>query len=201
MKRIIMAGAVLAMIGACSTGREQYGQPHLYSSSQGGPEWAMTPEKYQKEHPENHYFSGLSTVHDESIARVDAKFAALAELADQIRTDIHHLYVSGQTHDQATGESDAEKAIENGILSVSHAVVSGAKVDMYKTVSYWTQAGPDYPRVDHRHTWALVVLSPSDYRKAVIDTLAGLKKEVQDPRARAVVDEMKRRFLDIGGEK
>ena len=198
MKRFIMLGAVLAVLGACSTGGGQYGEPHYYASTLDGPPWAMTPEKYQKEHPENHYFSGMSTVHDESIARVDAKFAALAELADQIRTDIHHLYVSGQTHDQAAGESNAEKAIENGILSVSHAVVSGAKVDQYKTVSYWTQIGPDFPKVDHRHTWALVVLSPADYRKAVVDTLSGLKKEVQDPRARAVVDEMKRRFLNNG---
>lgn len=35
MKRIIIAGAVLAVLGACSTGGGQYGQPHLYSSSQG----------------------------------------------------------------------------------------------------------------------------------------------------------------------
>ena len=185
---------LLASLGACSTS-------HVVTSDTGavvgevkeiGPSWAVNPGKWEAEHKSKLAFVGTSTVQDSEIARVDAKFNALASLSDRVRTDIHHLFVSGATHDEAGGDSGAEKAIENGIIAVSQAVVSGAHVDRYRVFYTKSAAGVSFT------TYALVVMNDKTYQKAVADSLDGLKKEVRDPKAAALVEEMKRRFLKNG---
>ena len=192
MKKIsIISSALLLFLGACSTA-------HVVTRDDGtvvgevkatGPAWASNPGKWEAQHKGQLAFVGMSTVQDAEIARVDAKFNALASLSDRIRTDVHHLFVSGVTSDGSGSDQEAQKAIENGILSVSQAVVSGAHVDRYRVFFTKTPAGVTFT------TYALVILSDQAYAKAVADSLDGLKKEVRDPKAAALVEEMKRRFL------
>ena len=191
MKKMAIASSLLIFLGACSTS-------HVVTRDDGtvvgevketGPAWAGNPGKWESEHKGERAFVGISTVQDAEIARVDAKFNALASLSDRVRTDIHHLFVSGVTSDGAGSDEAAQKAIENGIIAVSQAVVSGAHVDRYRVFYTKTPAGVSFT------TYALVILSDGEYQKAVADSLEGLKKEVRDPRAAAVVEEMKKRFL------
>ena len=192
MKKITLASTLMLLIGACSTS-------HVVTSDEGtvvgevketGPAWAVNPGKWESEHKGLRAFVGMSTVQDAEIARTDAKFNALASLSDRVRTDIHHLFVSGVTSDGAGSDEEAQKAIENGIIAVSQAVVSGAHVDRYRVFYTKTPAGVTFT------TYALVILSDGEYQKAVADSLEGLKKEVRDPKAAAVVEEMKKRFLN-----
>ena len=191
MKKIAIV-STLMLLGACSTS-------HVVTNDDGtvvgevkatGPTWAVNTGKWEARHKGERAFVGISTVQDAEISRVDAKFNALASLSDRVRTDIHHLFVSGVTSDGAGSDEEAQKAIENGILAVSQAVVSGAHVDRYRVFFTKTPAGVTFT------TYALVILSDGEYQKAVADSLEGLKKEVKDPRAAAVVEEMKRRFLN-----
>ncbi len=191
MKKMAIASSILLFLGACSTS-------HVVTRDDGtvvgevketGPAWAVNPGRWEAKHKGERAFVGISTVKDWEIARTDAKFNALASLSDRIRTDVHHLFVSGVTSDGAVGDEEAQKAIENGILAVSQAVVSGAHVDRYRLFYTKTPAGVTFT------TYALVILSDQAYQKAVADSLDGLKKEVRDPKAAAVVEEMKRRFL------
>lgn len=192
MKKVAIFASILLFLGACSTS-------HVVTRDDGtvvgevketGPAWAVNPGKWEAQHKGERAFVGISTVQDAEIARTDAKFNALASLSDRVRTDIHHLFVSGVTSDGAGTDEEAQKAIENGILAVSQAVVSGAHVDRYRVFFTKTPAGVSFT------TYALVILSDGEYQKAVADSLEGLKKEVRDPRAAALVDEMKRRFLN-----
>lgn len=188
----ILPGLFLAL-GACSS-------THTVTNGSGqvigevkaiGPSWAENPGKWEKDHKGERAFVGMSSVQDLSIARTDAKFGALASLADRVRTDVHHLFVTGITTDSSgQDEAGAERSIENGILGVSQAVVSGAHVDKYRI--FYTRDGSGDVRYT---TYALVTMSDPAYRKAVADTLEGLKQEVKDPRAKDLVDEMKKRFL------
>ena len=191
MKKMAITLSLLVFLGACSTS-------HVVTSDDGtvvgevketGPAWAVNPGRWEAKHKGERAFVGISTVQDAEIARTDAKFNALASLSDRVRTDIHHLFVSGVTSDGAGSDEDAQKAIENGILAVSQAVVSGAHVDRYRLFYTKTPAGVSFT------TYALVILSDQAYQKAVADSLDGLKKEVKDPKAAAVVEEMKKRFL------
>ena len=191
MKKMAIASSLLIFLGACSTS-------HVVTRDDGtvvgevketGPAWAVNPGKWEARHKGERAFVGISTVQDAEIARVDAKFNALASLSDRIRTDVHHLFVSGVTSDGAGSDEEAQKAIENGLLAVSQAVVSGAHVDRYRVFYTKTPAGVTFT------TYALVILSDGEYQKAVADSLEGLKKEVRDPKAAAVVEEMKKRFL------
>lgn len=191
MKKAVIIPSLLIFLGACSTS-------HVVTRDDGtvvgevketGPAWAVNPGKWESEHKGERAFVGISTVQDAEIARVDAKFNALASLSDRIRTDVHHLFVSGVTSDGAGGDEATQKAIENGILAVSQAVVSGAHVDRYRVFYTKTTAGVSFT------TYALVILSDQAYAKAVADSIEGLKKEVRDPKAAAVVEEMKKRFL------
>ncbi len=191
MKKMAIASSILLFLGACSTS-------HVVTSDDGtvvgqvkevGPSWAVNPGKWEKGHKGQLAFVGMSTVQDGEIARTDAKFNALSSLSDRVRTDIHHLFVSGVTSDGAGSDEEAQKAIENGIIAVSQAVVSGAHVDRYRVFYTKTPAGVTFT------TYALVILSDKAYAKAVADSLDGLKKEVRDPKAAAVVEEMKKRFL------
>ena len=191
MKKIALASTLMLLLGACSTS-------HVVTSDDGtvvgevketGPAWAVNPGRWEAKHKGERAFVGISTVQDAEIARTDAKFNALASLSDRVRTDIHHLFVSGVTSDGAGSDEEAQKAIENGILAVSQAVVSGAHVDRYRLFYTKTPAGVSFT------TYALVILSDQAYQKAVADSLDGLKKEVKDPKAAAVVEEMKKRFL------
>ena len=191
MKKAVIIPSLLIFLGACSTS-------HVVTRDDGtvvgevketGPAWAGNPGKWESEHKGELAFVGISTVQDAEIARTDAKFNALASLSDRIRTDVHHLFVSGITSDGAGSDEAAQKAIENGIIAVSQAVVSGAHVDRYRVFYTKTPAGVSFT------TYALVILSDGEYQKAVADSLEGLKKEVRDPRAAAVVEEMKKRFL------
>ena len=191
MKKIALASTLMLLLGACSTS-------HVVTRDDGtvvgevketGPAWAVNPGRWESQHKGERAFVGISTVQDAEIARVDAKFNALASLSDRVRTDIHHLFVSGVTSDGAGSDEEAQKAIENGIIAVSQAVVSGAHVDRYRVFYTKTPAGVSFT------TYALVILSDGEYQKAVADSLEGLKKEVRDPKAAAVVEEMKRRFL------
>lgn len=188
----LLLPALLAL-GACST-------THTVTDGSGqvigevkaiGPSWAENPGKWEKDHKGKKAFVGISSVQDLAIARTDAKFGALAAMADRVRTDVHHLFVTGITTDSAGhDEAGAERSIENGILGVSQAVVSGAHVDKYR-IFYAKKPDGD---VEYA-TYALITMSDPAYRKAVADTLDGLRKEVKDPRARDLVDEMKKRFL------
>ena len=191
MKKMAIASSLLIFLGACSTS-------HVVTTDTGtvvgevketGPVWAVNPGRWEAKHKGERAFVGISTVQDAEIARTDAKFNALASLSDRVRTDIHHLFVSGVTSDGAGSDEEAQKAIENGILAVSQAVVSGAHVDRYRLFYTKTPAGVSFT------TYALVILSDQAYQKAVADSLDGLKKEVKDPKAAAVVEEMKKRFL------
>ena len=191
MKKMVVFSSLLIFLGACSTS-------HVVTRDDGtvigevketGPTWAVNPGKWEARHKGERAFVGISTVKDWEIARTDAKFNALASLSDRVRTDIHHLFVSGVTSDGAGSDEEAQKAIENGILAVSQAVVSGAHVDRYRVFYTKTPAGVSFT------TYALVILSDQAYEKAVADSLDGLRKEVRDPKAAAVVEEMKKRFL------
>lgn len=181
---------------ACSTQAVTW---HSQKVENGAPAWVSDPGSYEKSHKNEKIFVGISTVQDPEIARVDAKFNALASLSDRVKTEIHHLYVSGSTRDAEGENSASEKDIENGILGISRATVSGAHVEKYRTIVSWNSV-PGIKMLNTTYsTYALVVLSDAEYRKAVIDTLSGIKREVKDPHARAVVEEMKRRFLGIDG--
>lgn len=194
MKKVglVFAGLFL-FLGACATN-------HTVTDDSGrvvgevqqiGPSWAANPGKWEKDHKNEKAFVGVSTVRDLAIARTDAKFGALASLADRVRTDVHHLFVTGITTDSVgQGEAGAERSIENGILGVSQAVVSGAHVDKYR-IFYTKRANGDVKYT----TYALITMSNQSYEKAVADTIDGLKKEIKDPRARDLVEEMKKRFL------
>ncbi|MHB1755986.1 MAG: hypothetical protein ACYCT9_00510 [Leptospirillum sp.] len=191
-KKISFSILSLIALSSCST---QAVTLHSQRVENGSPGWVSDPGAYEKSHKNEKIFVGISTVNDPEIARTDAKFNALASLADRVKTEIHHLYVSGSSRDSAGDNSSSEKDIENGILGVSKATVSGAHVDKYRTVLTWNSV-PGMKIINvTRSTYALVILSDADYRKAVIDTLSGIKKEVKDPHAREVVEEMKKRFL------
>ena len=115
MKKMAIASSLLLFLGACSTS-------HVVTSDDGtvvgqvkevGPSWAVNPGKWEKANKGQLAFVGISTVQDGEVARVDAKFNALASLSDRIRTDVHHLFVSGVTSDGAGSDEEAQKAIEN----------------------------------------------------------------------------------------
>lgn len=182
----------LMLLGACSSNGISL---HQQKVENGAPAWVTDPGVYEKSHKNEKIFVGISTVNDPEIARTDSKFNALASLADRVKTEIHHLYVSGSSRDSSGENSSSEKDIENGILGISRATVSDAHVYKYRTIVSW-QSVPGRRAFDVVYsTYALVVLSNDAYRKAVIDTLSGMKKEVKDPHAREVVEEMKKRFL------
>lgn len=191
MKKMAIASSLLLFLGACSTSHvvTSYDGTVVGEVKETGPAWAVNPGRWESQHKGQLAFVGMSTVQDGEIARVDAKFNALASLSDRVRTDIHHLFVSGVTSDGAGTDEEAQKAIENGIIAVSQAVVSGAHVDRYRVFYTKTPAGVSFT------TYAMVILSDQAYAKAVADSLEGLKKEVKDPKAAAVVEEMKKRFL------
>jgi hypothetical protein len=191
-KKISFSVIALVVLGACSTQAVSW---HSQKIENGAPAWVSDPGSYEKSHKNEKVFVGISTVTDPEIARVDAKFNALASLADRVKTEIHHLYVSGSTRDASGENSSSEKDIENGILGISRATVSGAHVEKYRTIVSWNSV-PGIKMLNTTYsTYALVALSDAEYRKAVIDTLSGIKREVKDPHARLVVEEMKRRFL------
>lgn len=206
MKKLIIGAALLAALGACSSLPEgDYGMPHLVKTSGGSrPSWIDGLQDWGDKHKGEHWFIGTSTrSDDETLAREDAKVSAMAQIADGIRDTVHSYFNAARTLDQ-THQGDysieTERAIESGTLSVSRAVVTGAKVDRYWWREYWIQPMEGAPREYYRDEYALVWMSKADYDKTLYDTLNGVQKEVNDPKAQHVLDFMKKHYLnDLNG--
>lgn len=204
-KMAIFGAALLAVLSACATAESEYGMPHVVKTSGGSrPEWIDRPQAWSDAHRDRVYFIGVSSrSDDETLARQDAKVNALGQIADGIRDTVHNYFNAARTLDQThAGDytTETERAIESGTLAVSRAIVTGAKVDRYWWKEYWVQEVPGAPREYFRDEYALVWMSKSDYDKTLYQTLNGVQKEVQDPKAQHVLEFMKKHYLgDLNG--
>lgn len=205
-KSVIILGLAIASLTACSTlSIGDFGKKHFLTKSEK-PAWVNHPQRWASAHKGEVWFIGTSTGDDdETIARIDAKAQAMAQIADRIRDTVHHFFNSARTLDQSN-ESDysieTERAIEDGVLSVSRAVITGASVNRYFARQYWVRTYPGAPRAYYRDEYCLLSMSIGDYQKTVFDTLNGVKQEVKDERAQHVLDFMKKHYLrDLNSEK
>ena len=203
MRKILAVPLTLAAalsLGACAGIPDHNPIRMTIAASQSHrPAWVDDPPK---PHDGHHYFVGSSSgVDDESLARDEARASALANVGDGIRDQVHHYLDSARTMDSAHAGDytrDVETAIEDGTLSVSRAVVSGASVDRYYWVLY-TDKDPTSP-TGHgpvmRDEYALLSLSDADYLRTLKETIDGVQKQVDDPKARHVLNFMKKHFLN-----
>lgn len=206
-KSVVALGIAIVGLTACSTlSIGDYGKKHFLTNAQK-PIWVNHPQRWADSHKGRVWFIGTSTGDDdETIARVDSKAEAMAQIADKIRDTVHHYFNSARTLDQSNANDysiETERAIEDGVLSVSRAVVTGASVDRFFARQYWIQTYPGAPRAYYRDEYCLLSMSIGDYNKTVYDTLNGVKQEVKDQRAQHVLDFMKKHYLsDLNkGEK
>lgn len=204
--KITLGMALISALGACSTLQGDYSTEKHYITSSKKPIWVDNPAKWSNQHPGQRWFEGTATgIDDESLARQDARISAYAQISDQIRDTVHSYFNSARTLDSAHAGDysvETEKAIESGTLSVSRAVISGAKVDRYWRRLYWQRWAPGAPKQYSRDEYCLVSMSDRAYEKTLYDTLNTVRKEVQDPRARHVLDFMKKHYLsDLNGHK
>ena len=204
--QIAIGVALISALGACSTLQDEISTEKHYITDSKKPVWVDNPARWSKENPGKRWFQGTATgIDDESLARQDAKINAFAQISDQIRDTVHSYFNSARTLDSAHAGDysiETEKAIESGTLSVSRAVISGAKVDRYWRRLYWQRWAPGAPREYSRDEYCLVSMSDRAYEKTLYDTLNVVRKEVQDPKARHVLDFMKKHYLsDLNGHK
>lgn len=199
-KSVILIGIAAISFAGCSTlSVGDYGKKHFLTNAQK-PVWVNHPARWSEAHKGQVWFIGTSTGDDdETIARIDAKAQAMSQIADKIRDTVHHYFNSARTLDQSNAGDysiQTERAIEDGVLSVSRAVVTGASVNRFFARQYWIQSYPGAPRAYYRDEYCLLSMSLSDYQKTVFDTLNGVQKEVQDERAKHVLDFMKKHYLN-----
>ena len=204
--KITLGMAIVGALGACSTLQGDYSTEKHYITNSKKPVWVDNPARWSKQNPGQRWFEGTATgIDDESLARQDAKISAYAQISDQIRDTVHSYFNSARTLDSAHAGDysvETEKAIESGTLSVSRAVISGAKVDRYWRRLYWQRWAPGAPREYSRDEYCLVSMSQAAYQKTLYNTLSTVRKEVQDPKARHVLDFMKKHYLsDLNGHK
>jgi len=204
--QIAIGVALISALGACSTLQDEISTEKHYITDSKKPVWVDNPARWSRKNPGKRWFEGTATgIDDESLARQDAKISAYAQISDQIRDTVHNYFNSARTLDSAHAGDysvETEKAIESGTLSVSRAVISGAKVDRYWRRLYWQRWAPGAPREYSRDEYCLVSMSQAAYQKTLYDTLNVVRKEVQDPKARHVLDFMRRHYLnDLNGHK
>ncbi len=204
--QIAIGMALISALGACSTLQDEISTEKHYVTDSKKPVWVDNPARWSKENPGQRWFQGTATgVDDESLAPQDAKISAFAQISDRIRDTVHSYFNSARTLDSAHAGDysvETEKAIESGTLSVSRAVISGAKVDRYWRRLYWQRWAPGAPREYSRDEYCLVSMSQAAYQKTLYNTLSTVRKEVQDPKARHVLDFMKKHYLsDLNGHK
>jgi hypothetical protein len=204
--QIVAGMALVSALGACSTLQDEISTEKHYTTDSKKPLWVDNPADWSKKNPGYRWFQGTATgVDDESLARQDAKISAFAQISDQIRDTVHNYFNSARTLDSAHAGDysvETEKAIESGTLSVSRAVISGAKVDRFWRRLYWQRWAPGAPREYSRDEYCLVSMSDRAYEKTLYDTLNTVRKEVQDPKAQHVLDFMRRHYLnDLNGHK
>jgi len=200
-KKIAIAIGTAAILGfaACSTPGlppgADYGVKHYFKFDQNWPLWVTNPKKFREENKGVHYFVGLATEEpDYEMAREDAYAQALASLAQSIKDKVHTLFISGRTTTFADHTAEVEKDIQNGVIIESEAVATGMKVDKYADRQYWYKSGPEQTEYGS-DVAVLCEMSDKDYRKTLVLTLENVKQHVKNPRARKVIEEMKKLYL------
>jgi len=201
---VAIAFTALLATGACSTvgapPANDYGVKH-YLTNATWPEWVMNPIKYKKEHPGSHYFVGMSTGEpDFELAREDSYAGAMSSLAQSIKDRVHTLFVSGRTSAFADHSVEIEKDIQAGVIVEAQAVATGLKPDRYVEREFWFKPGPGQPVQYGCDVAVLAEMNEKDYRNTLLLTLEKVKQHVSNPRAKKVVSEMKKLYLN-GGSK
>lgn len=203
-KKVILAGFLVfgLGLGACSsTGmlpKVDYGQPHFVASNDSKePTWVDSPGRYAKEHKDAKYFVGADsrcTLYD--VCRDVAVGNALKSAAQAIRDKVHSLLEVASTDDSTLGTPDVQRAIESGTLQTAFGAIHGMSPDRFYWKKYWVQTSPDSPIVYYRNVYVLVSISNDDWKQSVYETLTKKAEKVNDPRARALLHKMEKRWLN-----
>lgn len=203
-KTTVAIGFLCLAMTACGTTKpmSNLGVKQFYAQSdEKRPVWIDHEKKWAKEHPKNMYFVGVSSNNaNYEIGRIDAKMQAFGSIATRIKSTVHALYVGAITTDSADRKGTdvaLEQSIERGLTAVAYGVITGAKVDDYFWKKYQVQTEPGGPVYSGRDVYAIVEMSPADYKRTVFETLSKTKEKVKDPRAKALVQKMEKKWTGL----
>ncbi len=200
---LLVSGSLVAL-ASCSSVQappNQYGIEHEVAHSKGSrPEWIDNMGSYQKSHPDRVYFMGeADREFDMEGGRSDAVANAQKGIATGIKNTVHNLYIQARTVDatQSAGsyDADTQKAIEDGTLQVANGIITGAQPDRFWWRRYWVQNSPGAPVEYFNDVYVLESMSKADYAQTVYQTLNGVKKVVEAPKAHRVIKTMKNLWL------
>ncbi|MHB1756651.1 MAG: hypothetical protein ACYCT9_03960 [Leptospirillum sp.] len=209
-KKVLSLGATFLSVGtfialaACSSVQHPpnpYGIEHeVAHSKESRPKWIDNMRAYQKSHPDRKYFVGEADHEfDMEGGRTDAVANAQKGIATTIKNTVHNLYIKARTVDatQSAGSynADTQQAIEDGTLQVANGIITGAQPDRFWWRRYWIQTSPGAPVEYFNDVYVLESMSKADYQQTIYQTLNGVKKVVQAPKAHRVIKTMKNLWL------
>lgn len=184
-------------ISACSSFSQPpggYGEPHLMAEAHGKkPEWIDQPGKYQENHRDARYFSGLANREpDQEGGRTDSYANALENIAQSVANTVDSRYLARRMttlgSDAAGVSMRTRRRITNLVRQSAEARLSGVRVVRYWWKKYWIQTSRNTPSQTYYDYYVLVSLSNNQYHHLVRQTLSDAKNAASDPQTKRVLD-------------
>lgn len=171
-----------------------YGEPHLMAQANGKkPEWIDQPGKYQEEHRDARYFSGLANREpDQEGGRTDSYANALQNIAQSVANTVDSRYMARRMTilgSNANGGSiRTRRRITNLVRQSAEARLSGVRVVRYWWRKYWIQQSSNAPSQTYYDFYVLVSLSDNQYDRLLRHALSDAKNAASDPQTKRALD-------------
>lgn len=188
---------VFLSLGACSSFSQPpggYGEPHLMAQAHGKkPEWIDQPGKYQQDHPDNRYFSGIANREpDQEGGRTDSYASALQNIAESVANKVGSRYMAKRMtvlgSSPSGGEMRTKRRITNLIRESAQARLSGVRVVRYWWRKYWIQPSRDAASRTYYDYYVLVSLSNDQYHRLIRHAIRDARNAAGDARTRKALD-------------
>ena len=191
-----LALGAMVLLSSCSSAPSSsslYGREVEASHTEGSrPEWIDSPGKFQADHQEKMWFSGVALKkYDLEEGRQDAYLDALNAVATGIRTTIHDQFNKARAADtnahRGLYSAKNEKKIEEASFSRARGMITGANADSYWWRKYWVQESSASPVQYYYDVYCLVSMTGEAYNRAVFATLKSVGESFGSPEARKII--------------